>query len=702
MSKRAQTIVFTILFVVAFLIGGLHYANKLTYLERCNYNTTSDTYYPINQTGDVVRQEFTMPYQLFQQIGIQIETVDRINNSRWRVSIVDLSDDSVVCSQIIDAGVISNHDYYRVKFDRHNRRVRQGDVYELLIEALDVNDYSAIGFCMSNEQVDGATLYVNDVAQAGTLCLQIYGGDVDYWWLGFWILIMVWVLLMFALYLRSGARGLAFVRENLMLQSLLTAFVFFMLWVTFVVNDGFTDEFDNVRAGMEIARGAVLYRDYVTQHMPFPSYLCAVFALLGASSVAQMRLLYYVLQSAIWGGMYYRHAGYYGRRTMLILPVMEAIFIVSVVQPQSYMIMPDGIQGVCMAVLGLEAIRYLHDGELSIGRCVIISLCVWCSFGCAFVCAVAIGGVFLVFVMREVQTAGAHMSSLRDAVERYAGLVIALVIPPVAAIGYFAANHALVEAYDLTYRFNREVYAQFVDGFGDNLLQPAVDGVYKMFERISEDVEEIIGITATSVQIIGLIVIFIALITMVQLVLHRQYATVLLMAALVFGNATRGYKFHGIAAWYIIIEFIVLYRAYLIPQVRREQVALLTCVGAFLLTAYVMEVRDNLLARTTPVDGIETAVVELTEEGDQILIDTYAVDSIYLLYKNRYPVNRCTYFLQWYMAWYESELTEQLLTSNSKVVIYNPDKDYTVAFKTTLMEHYTQSDQFDRLWIANE
>lgn len=64
----------------------------------------------------------------------------------------------------------------------------------------------------------------------------------------------------------------------------------------------FTDECDNIRGGILIAKGRVLYRDYYTQHTPFGYYLCAFFAWLGAKSIQQFRLLYYLFSAILWEG----------------------------------------------------------------------------------------------------------------------------------------------------------------------------------------------------------------------------------------------------------------------------------------------------------------------------------------------------------------------------------------------------------------
>ena len=52
----------------------------------------------------------------------------------------------------------------------------------------------------------------------------------------------------------------------------------------------FADESDNLLGGYLIARGARLYADYFSNHMPLPYYLAAIPALAGVSRIEQFRL----------------------------------------------------------------------------------------------------------------------------------------------------------------------------------------------------------------------------------------------------------------------------------------------------------------------------------------------------------------------------------------------------------------------------
>ncbi len=116
----------------------------------------------------------------------------------------------------------------------------------------------------------------------------------------------------------------------------------------------------------------------------------------------------------------------------------------------------------------------------------------------------------------------------------------------------------------------------------------------------------------------------------------------------------------------------------------------------------------NLLYEQQPVSEMESRVISLTEENEKILQDAYSCDSLYLMYKGRYPANRAVYMLPWYMDWYEKDNIEALNEMQPRYVIYFPDeqignyKYYTNAFAAELRENYTQlSDDPQNSWAYN-
>ncbi len=165
-------------------------------------------------------------------------------------------------------------------------------------------------------------------------------------------------------------------------------------------------------------------------------------------------------------------------------------------------------------------------------------------------------------------------------------------------------------------------------------------------------------------------------------------------------SATRGYDQHGLAAWYLSILSICLFTG----KWNRHPLKLrggsyfsvmaAVFITAILLSTYTDWVGDYLLAEQLPVSDTESEVIARTKEGQKIMIDAYACDSIYFLYKDRYPVNRMVYMLPWYMDWYEQITVQELYHYRPNIVVYNPEQDtwgythYANVLETEIKNNY--------------
>ena len=171
--------------------------------------------------------------------------------------------------------------------------------------------------------------------------------------------------------------------------------------------------------GMVIAQGKVLYRDYVTQHMPLGYYLCAAFAFLGAKSVEQFRLMYYLTVSLIWGAVYYRYGGRIGRRRIAALAVAETVLVSALYAPNATMILADNIHGLLLVVLLLEFMLYYSDRDLGWSRSAVVSLCIWGCIGSAFISVYSIVWVALAVVFIELREGFKTKRTIGEAFKRY-------------------------------------------------------------------------------------------------------------------------------------------------------------------------------------------------------------------------------------------------------------------------------------------
>ncbi|MCR5312743.1 MAG: hypothetical protein K6E54_03700 [Bacteroidaceae bacterium] len=705
MKKRK--IVFIIGLVFIWMIGVLAICKsrtKLTYLEYEYLNENAASSVILHAPGDVLEQKFVSPYNVMNGVALKVATFARDNNSIWNIQIIEKKTDRILYSKNYNASNLVDNEFNTFKFDE-NIILSKDKEYVIQVKPVQVDDNTCLSFYLGDEK-DNHAAYYNDGIQHGSLCLAIYGGNTDNWWM-FYIVIVV--LLISVAYVRGYY--LYANQEQLMLDRLfggtIIAVIVLILLNSFAVVGDFTDEFDNIRGGMIIAHGGVLYRDYVTQHTPVMYYICGFFALLGAKSIEQFRLSYYLLEALIWGGLYNRHKKTFGMKKMILLVILECIFVTSILGgTYGYMILSDGMQGLCMVVLLLEFIEYYKDRTIGWDRSIVISLAVWGSFGSAFISAYAIIVIVVLVIGLEITWLMKSESiSFRYVFNRYIGLFISLSVPVILAVLYFDINHSLKKAFEQFYLFNREVYINY-GAMGSNFFEPFIASEQNFFGIVADKFNLLITASATNADVIQLIVITVAIAVIVTMLTKKKYIESISLFLVMIFSATRGYSFHGIAAWYVAIMIIALYGEELFhTYVKKIALPASVVVGIYMLSIYAQSVGSNLLYEQQPVSELESRVVSYTKNNEEILIDAYSCDSTYLLYKNRYPANSACYMLPWYMDWYEKDVINDLREKQPRIVIFNPDMEvwgytnYANAFYTELGKEYKQiSDNPDDAW----
>lgn len=688
---------------VVFMMAKLH--NKLTYIEFSTINSESEKYLELSLMGDEIVQEFYMPYEVLQGISVKITTFERDNNSEWTLQIIDPDSQKVICSRDFNASLMINNDYNLLKF-QNNVSVIKDKKYEMHIIAKEVTENTTIAFfCSEKANIENAEMRWNQETVDGSVCFKVYGGTHDYWWQGFALGAAILILLLLARGYILSERCMPIMEDRIFL-SFLAAVLVLMIAYPFSNIGAFTDENDNLRGGMIIANGGVLYRDYVTQHTPAAYYLCAVFALLGAGAVQQFRLLYYMFSALIWGGLYYRHSNFVGKRRMLLLPVLESMLLPAVCAAEGSMVLAEGIQGICMIALVLEFLRYYADRKIGWERSVIVSICIWGSIGAAFISVYALVFIVAAVIILEIEEWVKRKFTIRKGICRYYCLLISMSVPLVSTVLYFGINGGLKNAFEQAYLFNRQVYPRYQDnGLGDNLMQPFVLAAQNYFNMIVRAVEHALSATIRVDEILQVCVILGATFCLLNLFMKQKYCISCLLFALMCSLAVRGYDFHGLGAWYLALCILAIYfpKKWLGLSKAGKCIGVLLCL--LLLGRYVNRAGTYLLLSQEPVSELESKVIEYTGEKEGILMDAYCCDSIYLLYKGRYPVNRLVYMLPWYMDWYEQDTIKELRENKPHFVLYNEAQNtwgytyYANDFLENLKENYIRlSDNSEDGW----
>lgn len=686
-----------------------------TWLESAAMSGGISRMLEISEQETELQETVEMPFELIRSVSVIISNDGKDNNSRWELVLED-KEGQRLARKRFDFTKAADGRAYRIDLDR-TVRVRKGESYTIRLKALTINDANKLGLYVSDaieETQESTKLYINGEEVQGVLCMTVYGSDVDFFWGS--IVIVAGILILFgilrAVYLGSAGEDW---RQDTVLRSIFVGLVVFLLYLPYADTNvcvTLGDEWDNICGGTLVADGKVIYRDYVTQHMPLAYYLCAFFSLLGASSVEQMRILFYIVLGLVWAGMYIRYRKSCGERIMIWLPFIVTLASKAMVGITASMVMSDVIQEMCMILLLLEFMAYRQDRKLGWSRCVVVSIGMWGAIGTAFVSVYSVFILGTGFLICEIRGFKAQKCSVKKIVKRYVPLMICVISIPLLGVLLMIGQDALYQFYKQAYLFNREVYPNYQD-MGGNILAPFVSGVSAFLTEFLSGMLAVAntGLSAETVTFMLFIggYFFAVVSSLCQAgktgTIGKTAGYWLFITFYIANGATRGLGTHGLAFLGMLISVTVIeFMNGWGDHPDRWKTGFCVVMAVFLMQPYFTAVVSGITAEQKTVSEENQYIVEHTEAGEEIFMDMFSFDPVYLIAKERYPVNRATYVLPWYMDWYEAWELEDLREKQPEIVVWNPEHEiwgwtyYCNELSDYIYENYTRRSDTSLIW----
>ena len=126
----------------------------------------------------------------------------------------------------------------------------------------------------------------------------------------------------------------------------------------------------------------------------------------------------------------------------------------------------------------------------------------------------------------------------------------------------------------------------------------------------------------------------------------------------------------------------------------------------FLVGNYMNNYTMYLFKKAEPITNLDQKIISQTADAEEIFFDIYSNPSVYLIEKNRLPINRLGFILPWYMDWYELDTIDDLRNKHPKLVVYDEDlKAWEIAgyddyLRKYLHENYEQTLENKKIWVA--
>lgn len=667
---------------ILWVIGLISAVKQPTYKSWFDIGEPSAYSFEVNDLDQKIVQQFEAPCdEVFEKVAVRIGTHWGKSRSQWKVELFEGSEEERIYEGTFDAEEVKDNSFFNVIDEEI--KVNKDLSYKLVITPVKIQGDLGLAF-YADEEGNGGYLSGGDSEEHFDLAVRVYGcADRDLFWAGSYIAVSLFVVLIFIRIWLLRKRKISWTLDPLF-QTMVIMLLYFFLHLGGLDAKIFTDENDNIRGGMIIARGGVLYKDYITQHTPFMYYLCAVFAKLGASSLPQFRIVYHMFCAVFAGFIYLRNGKKFGQFKIASFLIMEPFVLYLIHSSDSLRILSDNIQAMALSVLLLEYLGYWKKPGVGIKRSIIVSIAIIVSLGCAFLSAYPITVIGVGVIINEASHIRRKRRRRRPVsyyVKRYRKLVLTCFLPFILCAAYFGVNGALPVFYEMSYRFNVEVYEKYIH-MGGSKLAPLYVGIKRFFLTMIQNVAGLFN-DFSAYSLICLLLLLAVSFSIGLELWKRNYlkgVTIFLFLCMCYTRDQPSNNFHVTAFWNTALLIAILS----LDKIRFgrmkekwQQVMPAVAIVAIFLIAYEpyghILGKSMFLKHTVTLCEWEQYVVDHTEEGDTILIDAFSYDSIYLIDQNRCSISRAYYFLPWYMDWYQDEVIQDLQEQKPSLVLYNPD-----------------------------
>lgn len=492
--------------------------------------------------------------------------------------------------------------------------------------------------------------------------------------------------------------------------------VYFIMQLQFLNDMWFgTDELDIMLVGRGISRGLNLYTDVFSQHMPFSYYISALFNLLGATTVMQQRIAFYVFFAIMWTVIAYMYSDHMNKYVLFIYPIIHCSLI------QTYelgtQILSEHLAGIGAVILILEYLEFIDTRQLKTKSCVMISLAVVLTFGTIFVAIFSVFFIALGVLLIENKWRMEEKISIKEwlltMLKKYGKLFLIVAIPWIVLFIHLIITHTVSEFIYGAYTINREIYPKYNGGFGGNVLTSLVQPVQVLFETIFNLLNSQGMSYALWAQMIFLICVFFFIYKVYE---EKGILVALTIYIYVSSLAERGvFNYHAtqfVEVGALIVAYVLCVFGYKnkekFSHIGSIKQIILISVTIILISGYFKNITKlTMVDFKEPTNAVSDVIKEITEEDESIWEFVFCNDIIMM--SDRTAVGAAV-TTPWTWEGYGKTQFDDLKENPPRVAYYNDgfelwgylQADYAPDAIEYLKANYTQLPDVGGVYVRND
>lgn len=493
------------------------------------------------------------------------------------------------------------------------------------------------------------------------------------------------------------------------IKSIILALLFFTLFYILLDDLRFLDEQDNLIGGMIVAQGGHIYKDYIVQHTPGMHYICAFFNLLGATTVIEFRIYFYIFMALLFAFIYLRYSKYINKYVVL-LTLCIYIFSLNIITFGSY-VLADNVQAVFQLILFFETIVYLKENKFNYINMFIISVSIFMSIMMSFASVWGIFALVLCILFHDGSNLYYKKKKLdKDFLIMYIKLIVIIAIPFVLLLIYLILNNNLFNMYQQAFWLITEVYSKYID-YGDGILKTLIAPISDYSNLIISQVDALLKGEENAYLIPSIRIIF-NLTTnfwFLKECFKENKVLSIFTGLFLLWTGTRGFdnSFHSVPYW-MITSFCIA--CFVIHILKKKQFYSIVFVIIIVVVPYANRITN--LFDFEVIEEQKDAVYYtrmLTQPDDKVFFFDLISDEY--IRSERMPAVRLIFIHPWLMEVFQENVVQDLENNKPKIITYRPDfmiwgydpAQYASSIVKYISLNYTQIEGLPgNLWIHND
>ena len=480
----------------------------------------------------------------------------------------------------------------------------------------------------------------------------------------------------------------------------------------------FVDEVEIFQNGYLMSRGMMLYKNILSQHMPFSYYLGMVVSWFSPNNSHGYRLGFYVIMTILFIAMYFRHRKYTPPVALIFTPVF--FFLVLPYHSLASSMLSDHWQGIGIGILLLEFLRYIQTKDITFSTAVWISLGIQLSFGSAFLAAYAILPVMLAVIAIQIydyrHTAKEERPALLKRLTRQDIMLTGIVLLPMAVLMlYYLINGNLGNFIKGAYLVNTQVYSKYIGGFGSNPISAAIAPIKSFCHLCKDALFAIRADPFDPLHVVTLLMLIGNIVIPIWLVLKKHYAAGIAWFFSSVMCGVRGFTgFHSMPYFFVSALSVGLIFAFCMERMFEKKKYVLGIIAIGLLAIAANKLPSELhqagnVIGVIPISNGRKEVIDtILEKDDPIHITDVTQMSYVFDYKRTVDYGGAISTPWTYEAYGQEEL-DSIRTVKPKVVFYSPGgetwgykhDEYGKDLVQYITANYTLLDESD-MWVRND